>query len=136
MPNLELRTAKLPNTKDSDECVLLIEASRNDATRFFNESSSTPNQRFRVKWVTEASRVIERLRRGGVGAVVRKLALPDSHGIEMFDKPFKAAPRVPIFILSGADTEEMARQAIQRKARNYLVNHPTGGCRLKQRCTQ
>jgi hypothetical protein len=33
MPSLELRPAKLTKIKDSDECVLLIEAAPNDATR-------------------------------------------------------------------------------------------------------
>ena len=94
------------------------------------------NERFRVKWVTEVFSGIERSRRGGFAGVVFDLTLPAGQGVEMFDKPFEAAPRVPILIPSRADTVEMARQAIQREARNYLVNHPAGGCRLRQRCTQ
>jgi DNA-binding NtrC family response regulator len=133
MPSLELRTAKLANTKDRDECVLLIETSRNDETRIFDESGSSTNQRFHVNWVTEDSRVIEHLRRGGVAAVVSGLALPDSHGVETFDKPLEAPPLVPIVIPSEAETEEMAPQAIQCNARNYLVNHHADGCRLRQR---
>jgi DNA-binding NtrC family response regulator len=133
MPSLELRTAKPANSKDRDECVLLIEASRNDESRIFDESGSATNQRFHVNWVNEASRVIEGLCRGGVAAVVSELALPDSHGVETFDKLLEAPPLVPILIPSEAETEEMALQAIQRKARNYLVKHHADGCRLRQR---
>lgn len=136
MPSLELRTAKLAKIKDRDECVLRVEAASNDATRILDESGSATNKRFRVEWVTEVSGGIERSRRGGVGAVVLDLTLPDSHDVETFEEFLEAAPRVPHLILSGADTEEMAPKAIQGEARNYLVDYYAGGCRLRQRCAQ
>jgi|GEM_PF-2736790 DNA-binding NarL/FixJ family response regulator len=136
MPSLELRPAKLAKIKDRDECVLLIEAAPNDATRILEELGSATNKRFRVEWVTEVSGGIERSRRGGVGAVLLDLILPDSHDVETADKAYVAAPRVPYLILSAADTEEMAPQAIQGEARNYMVDYYAGGCRLRQRCAQ
>src|ERR1700682_965490 len=123
MPSLELRTTTQMNTKDSDECVLLIEAEAVDAARILDELGSATGERFRVEWVTELSSGIERLRRGGVGAVVLDLTLPDSHGVETFDKIFQASSRVPILILSEADAEEMARQAVQRGAQDYVVKN-------------
>src|SRR6202040_4443529 len=116
MPSPELRTATPMNTKDRGECVLLIEAEADDAARILDELGSATNERFRVEWVTELSSGIERLHRGGVGAVVLDLTLPDSHGVETFDQLFHAASRVPILILGEADAEEMARQAVQRGA--------------------
>jgi DNA-binding response OmpR family regulator len=73
---------------------------------------SATGERLRVEWVTELSSGIERLRNGGVGAVVLDLTLPDSHGVETFDKVFQAAPRVPILILSDADAEETPKQVV------------------------
>jgi DNA-binding NarL/FixJ family response regulator len=70
-----------------------------------------------VEWVAELSNGIERLRNGGVGAVVLDLTLPDSHGVETVDKVFQAAPGVPILILSEADAEEIASQVVQRGPR-------------------
>lgn len=129
MRSLELRTARLAITKDGDECVLLIEAAPNDATRILDELDSATNERFRVKWVSEVSSGIKRLRRGGVGPVALDLALPDSHSVETYEKPSEATPCMPILNLSVAGTEGMARRAMQREPQNYLVNHDAGGCR-------
>jgi diguanylate cyclase (GGDEF)-like protein/PAS domain S-box-containing protein len=130
--NQGLRTAIHTNMKDSDECVLLIDAQADDAARILDELSLATDERFRVECVTELSSAIERLRNGGVGAVMLDLSLPDSQGIETFDKIFQAAPRVPILILSGTDTEAMARQAVKRGAQDYLVKTQADGYRLRR----
>jgi diguanylate cyclase (GGDEF)-like protein/PAS domain S-box-containing protein len=57
--------------------------------------------------------------------------LPDSHGVETFDKLFHAASRVPILILGESDAEEMARQAVQRGAHDYVVKNQSIGYRLR-----
>src|ERR1700693_1465252 len=132
MPSLGFRTAKQTNTKHRDECVLLIEAEADDAARILNELASATDERFDVDWVSDLSSGIERLRNGGVGAVVLDLTLPDSNGIETFDKLFQAAPSVPILILSGTEAEEMARQAVQRGAQDYLVKNQADGYRLRR----
>ena len=85
-----------------------------------------------MEWVTELSRGIERLCDGGVGAAVLDLNLPDSKGVETFDKLFQAAPGVPILILSDADTEAEARQAVQRGAQDYLLKEQADGYRLRR----
>ena len=132
VPNPGLRTAIHTNIKDSDECVLLIEAQADDATRILDELGLATDERFHVEWVTELSSGIERLRKGGVGAVVLDLTLPDSQGIETFNKIFQAAPNVPMLILSGADAEEMARQAVRRGAQDYLIKNQADGYRLRR----
>jgi diguanylate cyclase (GGDEF)-like protein/PAS domain S-box-containing protein len=132
MPNQGLRSAIRTHRKDRDECVLLIESEADDAAKILDELSSATDERFMVEWVTELSIGIERLRNGGVGAVVVDLKLSDSHGIETFDKLFQASPRVPILILSDASAEETARQAVQRGAEDYLIKSQADGYRLRQ----
>jgi diguanylate cyclase (GGDEF)-like protein/PAS domain S-box-containing protein len=132
MPNTGARTAKPTNPNDSGECVLLIENEPEDAVKALYELDSATDERFHVEWVTELSSGIERLRNGGIGAVVLDLTLPDSHGVETFDKVFQAAPRVPILILVGADAEETARQAVKRGAQDYVVKNQADGYRLRQ----
>jgi len=132
MPSLALRIAKQRIAKDSHECVLLIEADANDAARILNELGSATDERFDVEWVPELSAEIERLRNGGVGAVLVDLALPDSHGVETFNELFKAAPSVPILILSGPNAEAISRQAVQRGAQDYLVKNQVDGYRLRR----
>jgi diguanylate cyclase (GGDEF)-like protein/PAS domain S-box-containing protein len=85
-----------------------------------------------LEWATELSRGIERLSEGGVGAAVLDLNLPDSRGVETFDKLFQAAPGVPILILSDADTEGEARLAVQRGAQDYLLKEQADGYRLRR----
>ena len=96
------------------------------------ELGSVTEERFEVEWVTELSRGIERLCDGGVGAAVLDLNLPDSKGVETFDKLFQAAPGVPILVLSGADEEGEARQAVQRGAQDYLLKEQADGYRLRR----
>jgi diguanylate cyclase (GGDEF)-like protein/PAS domain S-box-containing protein len=56
-----------------------------------------------------------------VAGLLLDLFLPDSSGIETFDRLFQAAPRIPILILIAAQDEELARLAVQRGAQEYLL---------------
>jgi diguanylate cyclase (GGDEF)-like protein/PAS domain S-box-containing protein len=132
MQNLELSSAKPKHATNTDECVLLIEAISDDATIILNELGLVADERFRVEWVTDLSSGIERLRSGGVGSVVLDLTLPGYRGAEAFDKLFEAAPRVPILILSAADAEVTAREAVERGAQDYVVKNQADGYQLRK----
>ena len=118
--------------KASDECVLLIGDEAGEAAKILEGSRSATDQGVRVECASELSSGIERLRSGGVGAVVLDLTFPDSGGMEAFDKLFRAAPDVPILVVSGADGEETARQAVRRGARDYVIKSPSDGYRLRR----
>jgi DNA-binding response OmpR family regulator len=75
---------------------------------------------FEVEWVRQLSEGLTRLNKRGIVAVLLNLSLPDSHGIETFDKLFIAAPDVPILILGGGDNEALAKQAVGRGAQDHL----------------
>lgn len=120
------------NAKDGDECVLLIEGAADDAARILAELGLATEEQFHVEWVTKLSGGLERLRRGGVGAVVLDLTLPDSQGVETFDRVFHAAPQVPILIVSGHAAEETAMEAVHRGARDYLLKNQADGHRLRR----
>jgi PAS domain S-box-containing protein len=132
MPSQESRTEKTTDASNTDECVLLLEGNADDAARILGELNSLTGQKFRVEWLTELSSGIERLRSGGVGAVLLDLTLPDSGGVETFDKLFQAAPLVPIVILSATDAEATARRAVQRGAQDYVTKNQPDGYRLRQ----
>ena len=76
---------------------------------------------FDVEWVRLLSEGLEHLRKKGIAAVLLELDLPDSHGIETFDKLFAAAPNVPILILGGNVPEALAKEAVWRGAQDYLL---------------
>jgi diguanylate cyclase (GGDEF)-like protein/PAS domain S-box-containing protein len=131
MLNQEPSTAKDKSDTERDKCVLLIEADAELAAKILGELDSATKERFHVEWVTKLSTGIERLHSGGIRAVALDLTLPDSQGVETFDKLFQAAPRVPIVILIDADAEETARLAVKRGAQDYVVKNQGDGYRLR-----
>jgi diguanylate cyclase (GGDEF)-like protein/PAS domain S-box-containing protein len=126
------KPAEAANTKRDRECVLLIAADADEAARVLGELDSVTEERFHVEWVTDLLRGIERLRDGGVGAAVLDLNLAGSQNVETFNQLFQAAPGVPILILTEADTEAMARQALGLGAQDYLVKVEANGYRLRR----
>jgi diguanylate cyclase (GGDEF)-like protein/PAS domain S-box-containing protein len=132
MPDRELRTANPTTTKDSAECVLLIGDEAGEAAEILKELCSATEERISIEQVSEFSNGIDRLRNGGVGAVVLDLTFPDSGGLEAFDKVFEAASPVPILVLCGAEAEKTAREAVKRGAQDYLIKSPSDGYRLKR----
>ena len=119
------------NAKSDLECILLIASDSDGSARVLAELGSVTEERFHVEWVTGLSDGIERLRDGGVRAAVLDLDLPGSKGVEAFDNLFQFAPRVPVLILCEADTEAMARKAVQRGAQHYLLKEQADGYRLR-----
>jgi diguanylate cyclase (GGDEF)-like protein/PAS domain S-box-containing protein len=77
---------------------------------------------FDVEWVHQLSEGLQLLKKEKIAAVLLQLSLPDSLGIETFDKLFTAAPDVPILILGGDDQNEaLAEEALGRGAQDYLL---------------
>src|SRR5277367_6733108 len=74
-----------------------------------------------MEWVRRLSDGLERLNKKGIAAILLELSLPDSRGIDTFDKLFAAAPDVPILILGGHGNEALAKQAVRRGAQDYLL---------------
>jgi PAS domain S-box/diguanylate cyclase (GGDEF) domain len=63
----------------------------------------------------------EEERAGAIVAVLVDLSLPDSHGIETFDRLFRAAPKIPMLVLSASQDEDIAKLAVQHGAQDYLL---------------
>ena len=49
------------------------------------------------------------------------LSLPDSSGLGVIDTVLLALPEVPVVVLTGAEDEALALQAVERGAQDYLV---------------
>jgi diguanylate cyclase (GGDEF)-like protein/PAS domain S-box-containing protein len=100
--------------------VLLIENDQAGADKIHAALAGTSSGSFDVEWVRELSEGLARLSKGGIDAVLLELSLPDSHGIETFDKLFASAPDVPILIL-GNGNEALAKEAVAHGAQDYLL---------------
>jgi diguanylate cyclase (GGDEF)-like protein/PAS domain S-box-containing protein len=100
--------------------ILLIESDPAAADKIRAALAAAGGGSFEVEWVRQLSGGLERLSKGGIDAVLLELSLPDSHGIETFDKLFSAAPDVPILVL-GNGNEALAKEAVGRGAQDYLL---------------
>src|ERR1700676_3670391 len=100
--------------------ILLIENDPAAADKIRAALATTGGGSFEVEWVRQLSEVLARLSKQGINAVLLELSLPDSHGIETFDKLFLAAPDVPILIL-GNGNEALAKEAVGHGAQDYLL---------------
>jgi diguanylate cyclase (GGDEF)-like protein/PAS domain S-box-containing protein len=76
---------------------------------------------FDVEWVRQLSDGLQLLKEKGIAAVLLELSLPDSQGIETFEKLFTTAPDIPILILGGNANEALAKEAVGRGAQDYLL---------------
>jgi len=100
--------------------ILLIQNDSSAADKIRAALAAAGSGSFDVEWVRQLSQGLARLSKGGIDAVLLQLSLPDSQGIETFDKLFAIAPDVPILIL-GNGNEALAKEAVGRGAQDYLL---------------
>ncbi len=100
--------------------ILLVEDNPGDA-RLFQLLLERAAPAFCVEHAHRVAEAAERLRQGGIDLVMSDLSLPDSQGMETFDKLRAAAPQVPVILLSGHDDETLAVETVHRGAQDYLV---------------
>jgi diguanylate cyclase (GGDEF)-like protein/PAS domain S-box-containing protein len=112
------------------ENVLLVEDDPAEAQALIEALADPRGGPCNVEWVPLLSQALQRLQSGGISIILLDLFLPDSQGIETFDALLRAAPRVPILILSGLADEGAAEQACQRGANDYLFKGHLGGYSL------
>src|SRR6202795_484724 len=101
--------------------ILLVENDPAAADKVCTARAAAGGGSFDVEWVRQLSDGVTRLNKGGIDAVLLELSLPDSPGIETFDKLFIVAPDIPILILGGNANEALAKQAVGRGAQDYLL---------------
>lgn len=75
---------------------------------------------FEVQSASTLARGLERIRTGGIDAILIDLHLPDSEGLASFDRCHQAARHTPILTLCTLDNEHEAKAAVQRGAQAWL----------------
>ena len=101
--------------------VLLVNNSLRDGRRIeglLNNSKIADFDLISVRWLSAAR---ERLISENVDVILLDLMLPDSRGLQTFDKIRAEASDVPIVILSGLEDEELGIEAVRNGAQDYLV---------------
>jgi diguanylate cyclase (GGDEF)-like protein/PAS domain S-box-containing protein len=101
--------------------VLLISNDPAAANSICAALSETENQRLFVEWVHRLSEGQERLCKGGIAAVLLDLDLPDSQGMNTFERLSKEAPNVPIVIVGNRSSLALVKQAVDCGAQDYIL---------------
>ena len=101
--------------------VLLVEDSPTDALLVREELAHTTEVKFVVSHVEQLGDALARLKSGRFDVILSDLGLPDSDGIETFQRLHAAVPDIPLLILSGRDDQMMAISAVHAGAQDYLV---------------
>jgi diguanylate cyclase (GGDEF)-like protein/PAS domain S-box-containing protein len=114
------RATREPTPMTSVDRLLLIDSNPAHAKVVRDALDDSRDGPFEIEWVTRLSDGLDRLSRGGIRAVLLDLFLPDSEGIETFEKLTVAAPQTPILVLSDLDDEDLARQTARQGAQGYL----------------
>jgi PAS domain S-box-containing protein len=108
-------------TEGGDVRILIVEDTPEDALLLQTLLESARNRRYRTEQVGSLAGAVKRLGAGGVDAVILDLTLPDSSGLETFEKVQKQFPTVPILVLTASQNEAMADLAIRHGAQDYLL---------------
>jgi diguanylate cyclase (GGDEF)-like protein/PAS domain S-box-containing protein len=98
--------------------ILLIQHDEAAAKAILKALAHSSDASFQIEWVKRCSEGLERL--DGIAAILVDLYLPDSRGIDTFDRLFRAAPKIPILVLIDPQDEQTAKLAVQCGAQDYL----------------
>lgn len=100
--------------------ILLIEDSPNDALaiKIMLESADFP---FKLEKADTLKSGLDILSEKQIDVILLDLGLPDSKGLDTFVNLFDEYPDVPIVMYTGLEDEDIAVNALQKGAQDYLV---------------
>jgi PAS domain S-box-containing protein len=101
--------------------VLLVEDSPSDAQLLCEFLHDYPPQRFAIEHVERLEEAIRLVAERTFDVVLLDLTLPDSTGLGTCTRMRRAAPHVPIVVLTGVDDETIALEAMRQGVEDYLV---------------
>jgi len=107
--------------------ILLIEDSPSDTYLFREMLLQSKLSDVEIESVDRLSSGLQRLADGKFDAVLLDLGLPDSQGLDSLVKLVDLAPNLPTIVLTGQSDEELAVQAVQMGAQDYLFKNQMTG---------
>ncbi len=113
--------------QESSLYVLLVEDNPGDVRLIREALAERADSSLTLECVDRLSIALQRLDTAGVDVILLDLSLPDSQGLDTFIKMHRRAFRVPIIVLSGLDNEDVAIEAVQKGAQDYLVKGQVEG---------
>jgi len=110
--------------------MLLVEDNAGDARLVREALSDAGAAEITLVQVARLAAALECLAAGGIDVVLLDLLLPDASGLETVTRVKRAAPDVPILVLTGFSDEALALQAVRSGAQDYLVKGQLDGAAL------
>jgi response regulator RpfG family c-di-GMP phosphodiesterase len=101
--------------------LLLIEDNLGDSRLIQEIIRQSGNDEFELHEAEDLATGLSLVEREHVEVLLLDLALPDSTGIETFERVHREAPHLPIIILSGTSDEDLALKAVRDGAQDYFV---------------
>lgn len=105
--------------------VLLIEGHGEDARWIERALFEAQAARFELEKASMLSAGLERIAAGGIDLCLIDLSLPDSEGLETFERLAAEAPNLPVIVLSGLADQSVGARAVNAGAQDYLVKGRT-----------
>jgi diguanylate cyclase (GGDEF)-like protein/PAS domain S-box-containing protein len=102
-------------------CILIISPVAPDVHRLRVALSTAHDGPFAVEAAGTLAAGLERLEQGGIDAVLIDLTLPDSRGLDGFERLRDRAPHLPILTLCDLNDEADAKAAVRRGAQGWLT---------------
>ncbi len=109
------------------QTVLLVQNNATDTAVVVQTLNNAPHCNFQISQAQTCTDGEAMLKRWGEQpgsdpvAILLELFLPDSEGIQTFDRLFSLAPQIPIMVFCEDDCEDVAILAVQRGAQDYLL---------------
>jgi diguanylate cyclase (GGDEF)-like protein/PAS domain S-box-containing protein len=107
------------------QTILLLQHDASKAAKVQELLAESSDGSFVVEWMRSCAAGLDRLNdpaKAAIAAVLVDLLSPAGQEIEIFDRIFQASPHVPILVLSNPERENVARQAVQHGAQDYILD--------------
>lgn len=101
--------------------VLYVEDSRIDAITLTRSLGKEGNNRYQVDWADSLQSALEKIRQQDYDVVLTDLYLSDVAGLNIVPSLLEAGDDLPVVVISGEDSEEIAIQVVNHGAQDYLV---------------
>lgn len=101
--------------------VLLTEDNPTDVVLLRRALESVPEGRFELTVTDSLEECCKRLENERFDVILADLCLPDSFGLETFQRIYQAAAGAAVVVLTGTANEALAEEAVRQGAQDYLV---------------
>jgi diguanylate cyclase (GGDEF)-like protein/PAS domain S-box-containing protein len=106
--------------------LLLLQDDASGATVIQGLLAQSSGGPFEVEWIGSYAAALERLSdrtKATVAAILMNLLPSDGQELDTFDAIFQASPHIPILVFSKPEQENIAKQAVQRGAQDYILDN-------------